>query len=596
MRRSLLALFLALLTIPLGAAPALAIGGTANLSVVHGVPGVTVDVYVNGALTIDNFSYTSVAGPLTVDAGNYSVAVMLDGETPDVDTPVLAGDIELAPGSDVTAAAHLDADGGLALSAFNNDTSMTSVSQGRVVVRHLAQAPAVDVLAAGGVLFAELANGDEAQANVPPATYPVTINAAGTDTQAFPATGAIDLAIPADTSVIVYAIGDLGGDFTVVTQAIALGTADGFGIVSVVHGVPGLTVDVYLNGNLAIAGFAPDTITDQFLLAAGTYDVAIYAAGADPLATAPAISAPGVVVPAGANAAVVAHLDEAGAPTASVFVDNIEAIATGEARVTVRHTAAAPKVDVLAGGAVLFPSVSNGEGGDADVPEGSYDVTLNAAGTDTQAFPATGAVTVALEEGTNTIVYAVGTLGTDFGLLLAVVDGLGIDGAFGDTSDTVHKENIGKIARIGITTGTSETTFSPADPITRGQMAAFLRRSLNLPASSVDAFTDDDGNLFEGDINAIAAFGITKATLYNADDTVTRGEMAAFLRRAFSIPAAADPSPFSDTTGTLFEADIAAIYEAGITVGTSETTYSPEDPVTRAQMATFIARALGIGN
>ncbi len=299
MRRIVSVLLTVMLLVPVGAVAAGAVSVTSDLSVVHGVPGVTVDVYVDGALTIDDFTYETVAGPLTVASGSHLVQVMLDGEVPGTNTPVLAGTVELPPGGNVTAVAHLDDVGRLKLSVFSNDTNMTNAGQGRVVVRHTAQAPAVDVLAAGGVLIPNLANGEEAQADVAAASYPVTLNAAGTSTQAFPASGAVDLPIPSNKSVIVYAIGDLGGAFTVVTQTIDLGMADGYGIVTVVHGVPGLTVDVYLNGNLAIAGFAPDTITDQFLMAAGTYNIAIYAAGSDPLATAPAISAPGVVVPAG---------------------------------------------------------------------------------------------------------------------------------------------------------------------------------------------------------------------------------------------------------------------------------------------------------
>ncbi len=594
MRRILTVALAAVLLVPVGALAAGAATASTDLSVVHGVPGVTVDVYVDGALTLDDFTYETVAGPLPVDSGSHLVEVMLDGEVPGTDMPVLAGTVELPPGGSVTAVAHLDEAGGLALSAFTNDTTFTDVAQGRVVVRHTAQAPAVDVLAAGGVLIPDLANGEEAQADVPAATYPVTLNAAGTATQAFPSSGAVDLAIPSNTSVIVYAIGDLGGDFTVVTQSIELGQPDGYGIVTVVHGVSGLTVDVYLNGNLTIPGFAPDTITGQLLMPAGTVDIAIYAAGADPLATAPAISAPGVEVPAGANATVVAHLDAVGTPTASVFLDDVSTISAGEARVTVRHTAAAPAVDVLAGGAVLLPNVENGQGGGVDVPAGSYEVTLNAAGTSTQAFPASGAVDVDLAEGANTVVYAVGTLGGDFNLLVDVIGGLGEGGAFDDIANSVHRTNISTIARVGITTGTSATTFSPDAPVTRGQMAAFLRRALSLPDSSVDAFSDDDGTLFEGDINAIAAVGITLAPTYQSDSVVTRGQMAAFLKRAFNLPAGGT-TPFVDTPGTLFEGDIAAIYAAGITVGTSATTFSPDAPVTREQMATFLARALGLG-
>jgi hypothetical protein len=598
MRRFVSVMLAVLLLVPVGATAAGAATGVGEVSVVHGLPGYEVDVWVDGVLTLDNFLYETVAGPLSLAPGFHLIDIMADGEDPGVDTPILDKSIELPSGSNVTVVAHLDAVGVPQLAVFTNDTSYTKVGQGRVVVRHTAQAPAVDVLAGGSVLIPNLANGQEAQADVPAASYPVTLNAAGSIVQAFPASGAIDLAIPSNQSVIVYAIGDLGGAFTVVTQTINLGMAAGYGIVTVVHGVPGLTVDVYLNGNLALAGFAPDTITDPFLMAAGTYDITIYPAGADPLDTVPAIVAPGVVVPAGANATVVAHLDGGANPTASVFVDDVSSIAAGQARVTVRHTANVPAVDVLAGGAVLFPNVVNGTGGGADVPAGSYAVTLNLAGTSTQAYPATGAVNVDLAEGTNTVVYAIGSLLVDFKLLVDTVDGLGVAGAFDDIATSVHKNNITTIARVGVTQGKTATMFAPADVVTRGQMAAFIRRALNLPASTVDAFTDDNGSTFEEDINAIAAFGIAKgktATTFSPNDPVTRGQMASFIARAFTL-ATGGSTPFTDISGNTHAANIAALYTAGITTGKTATTFAPNDPVTRGQMASFLARALAIGS
>src|SRR5699024_2742203 len=87
--------------------------------------------------------------------------------------------------------------------------------------------------------------------------------------------------------------------------------------VSVLHGVPGLTVDVYVNGEEAIPDFAPGTLTDPLTLAAGTYDIAVYADGSDPEADEPAISAEGLEVPGGANLTLVAHLAADGTPMLS---------------------------------------------------------------------------------------------------------------------------------------------------------------------------------------------------------------------------------------------------------------------------------------
>jgi hypothetical protein len=569
-----------------------------QLSVVHGIPGVTVDVYVNGAKTLEDFAPDTVTDPLGLLAGTYEIDIYAAGAGPAVAAPadpILSTTLEMPPGGNVTAVAHLDASGDPSLSAFLNDTSTALNGQGRLVVRHLAEAPAVDIVANGSLkVFENLSNPNEAQADLPAATYGVTINPAGSDTVAFDAG---DLTLPEGKSTIVYAVGSLtGGTFGLLVQSIDLPAPAAFGTASVVHGVPGLTVDVYLNGNLALPSFAPDSVVGPLLLAATDYEVAIYPEGANPLATAPAISGM-TSLPAGANASIVAHLDASGTPTLSVFVNDVSEIAAGNARLVVRHTAAAPAVDIVANGSLkLFENVTNPNEGQADVAAGTYGVTINAAGTDTVAFDAGD---VALAEGTSTIVYAVGDLtGSTFKLLVQAIPNLGPEGWFGDDNGNVHEANINQIAYLGITLGTSATTFSPDDSITRGQMAAFIRRALNLPASSTDFFTDDDNSIFEEDINAIAAVGITLGRsdgTFGPNETVTRGQMAAFLKRAFDIPPSSTDF-FTDDDDSIFEDDINAIAAAGITVGKGDGTYGPNESVTRGQMATFLARALGIGS
>lgn len=87
----------------------------------------------------------------------------------------------------------------------------------------------------------------------------------------------------------------------------------------------------------------------------------------------------------------------------------------------------------------------------------------------------------------------------------------------------------------GITLGCSSERYCPDGSVTRGQMASFLARALDLPAATADYFDDDDGTTHEVDINRIAAAGITSgcsSTTYCPLSPVTRGQMAAFLHRA----------------------------------------------------------------
>ena len=117
--------------------------------------------------------------------------------------------------------------------------------------------------------------------------------------------------------------------------------------VSVLHGVPGATVDVYANGESLLTDFRPGTLTDPVSLPAGEYDLKVTAAGAGASGAA-VIEANDVTVPAGANITVVAHLGADGTPTLTPFVNDTSQLAAGQGRLTVRHTAAAPAVDVRA--------------------------------------------------------------------------------------------------------------------------------------------------------------------------------------------------------------------------------------------------------
>ncbi len=210
----------------------------------------------------------------------------------------------------------------------------------------------------------------------------------------------------------------------VLVPAAAASAASGGGTatVTVLHAVPGLTVDVYANGQELIPDFAPGTLTDPQQLPAGSYDLAVFQAG-QPSTGTPAISADGVQVPAGANVTVVAHLDAQGQPTLTPFVNDTAAVPAGEARVTVRHVAAAPAVDVRAGGQPLVQDLSNPDEASAEVPAGTVSADVVATGT---SDVVAGPTDLSLPAGTSTVVYAWGNPSAG-GVQLALqrIEGLG---------------------------------------------------------------------------------------------------------------------------------------------------------------------------
>jgi hypothetical protein len=192
------------------------------------------------------------------------------------------------------------------------------------------------------------------------------------------------------------------------------------GTVTVVHGVPGLTVDVYVNGDLTLEGFEPGAITDPLELDEGSYDIEIRAAG-EPADSAPAISG-SANVQAGINASIVAHLAADGTPSLAVFGNDVTTIQPGETRLTVRHAAAAPAVDVWVDGAVAIDNFVTGDEATLDVPAASYNVAVSATGDDQ---PVLGPADFDLGEGTHYIVYAIGSLGDgSLDLLVQTITGL----------------------------------------------------------------------------------------------------------------------------------------------------------------------------
>jgi hypothetical protein len=203
--------------------------------------------------------------------------------------------------------------------------------------------------------------------------------------------------------------------FTRLAVALALITAVAFAAPSataqetpaarihLLHGIPGVAVDVVAGGETVFEGFefggtqdlsalAGQTLTDLQVLVAGTDDVAID--GGD------------VQLPASGNHTVIAHLDAEGMPTLGVFENDTSPTAAGQGRLTVRHTAAAPAVDILANGAAAFTNVANGAEGSTELPAGTISASVAPTGT---TDPVIGPADLTIEDGTALIVYAVGS-------------------------------------------------------------------------------------------------------------------------------------------------------------------------------------------
>ena len=210
MRKSLIAGLAAgvLLALGLGTSATAVDSGKAELSVLHGIPALPVDVWVNGTKTLPNFMPGDLAGPLQLPPGDYTF--VLTAVDDPITSPVLTvGPVALAADTSYTAVAHLDAAAVPMVSLFTNDISATPAGKGRLTVRHVAAAPAVDILANGSVAFPGLTNPNEAKADLAAGTYEAKVNLAGTATTAI---GPANVDVVAGKNTIVYAWGNAGSN------------------------------------------------------------------------------------------------------------------------------------------------------------------------------------------------------------------------------------------------------------------------------------------------------------------------------------------------------------------------------------------------
>ena len=191
-----------------GAAPAQAGDGQKfTLNVVHGIPGLTVDVCVNGAKAITDFEPGDVVTGVRLPEGEYRLKVTAAGDA--CSDAVLSAVADLAGGNNrnYTVVANLDDHGTPNLALFRNSTRKTEAGLARVVVRHTADAPAVNVWADGSPLNRgrKFVWGTQRRFDVPAGDYEVFVSLAR---QSKPVIGPADLSLTAGYSYQVYAWGN----------------------------------------------------------------------------------------------------------------------------------------------------------------------------------------------------------------------------------------------------------------------------------------------------------------------------------------------------------------------------------------------------
>ncbi len=147
----------------------------------------------------------------------------------------------------------------------------------------------------------------------------------------------------------------------------------------------------------------------------------------------------------------------------------------------------------------------------------------------------------------------------------------------------------------GITNGTTATTFSPDNTCTRAQIIAFLWRAMGCPKPTIsNPFTDVPAGKYYTDA-AIWAHekGMVSGATFGVSTPCTRAEAVTYIWKAAGAPAASKAAAFTDVTpGTETAGAVAWAVEKGVTNGTTATTFTPARTCTRANIVTFLYRAL----
>ncbi len=175
---------------------------------------------------------------------------------------------------------------------------------------------------------------------------------------------------------------------------------------------------------------------------------------------------------------------------------------------------------------------------------------------------------------------------------------------FGDIGPSSHREAIDCAAWWDIVRGFNPTTFGPELNLTREQAASMILRAMMAADIAIiqgapDAFGDDDGSVHEADINVLTAMGVIMGRsegIFDPLGNVSRAEMASLIARAYAVVTgeslAAGANAFTDDDGSVHEADINAVAAAGWVNGIGGGLFNPSGDATRAQVASMLMRML----
>jgi len=394
---------------------------------VGGDSGFPVDVSIDGICALHGFTFGELAGPARLAPGTYEVAISPASATESCsNAPILESDVQVEGGKSYLAVAYLTEDGTPTLGLFEVDLSRPDPSDVRVVVLHLAEAPALDVSLRrptpykNATVISGLSNGDVGMAVVNPGSWRVRVSPPGTIYPLYEK----KVILRNRTVYFAIAVGSFeDGTFNIICKHIRpqpklMANA------LVVHGIPGddlgldpaLPVDVSVNGMCVLNGLEYGDIVGPATLMPGTYEVELRPADMVNPCTGDALLSGEFYLAAGENATIIAYLDADGNPVLGKFTNDLSVTWWKRARVILHHTAWAPAVDVSFRRSwwdekikLCVSDLENGDQVDVELLPGKWEAAISDAGMGMPIFE----TDAYLGEEAIYLVYPVGSLTND---------------------------------------------------------------------------------------------------------------------------------------------------------------------------------------
>ena len=177
-------------------------------------------------------------------------------------------------------------------------------------------------------------------------------------------------------------------------------------------------------------------------------------------------------------------------------------------------------------------------------------------------------------------------------VLLVPVSPVGAVAGFGDVDGGSYFADAVQWSVDNGITGVDGSCFSPDQPVTRGETAVWIWRMQDRPQAPAHSFVDVTAAEQQQSVAWMVSEGVTTGTsdsTFSPDRELTRVEVAAFLWRLASRPDAVAHS-FVDVLSGWQQGPVSWMASTGITTGTSDSTFSPDGTLTRAQLITFLYR------